>query len=153
PWPRREERSFRWNIAKRGLPARKPGGDNAPTAREPPMRRNSTARSDALYQRALQVMPGGNTRATIFLKPHPPYAARGEGAWVVDVDEVRRIDFTNNFFSLIHGHAFRPVIEAAREQLERGTCFGLPTESEVELAEEICRRNPAFEHLRFANSG
>ena len=117
------------------------------------MRRNSTARSDALYERALKVMPGGNTRSTIFIKPHPPYAAKGKGAIVTDVDGVDRLDFTNNFFSLIHGHAYRPIIEAVKAQAELGSCFGLPTESEILLAEEICGRNPAFEQIRFANSG
>lgn len=117
------------------------------------MRRNSTAVSDALYQRALKVMPGGNTRSTVFLKPHPPYAAKGEGATILDVDGVRRIDFTNNFFSLIHGHAYRPIVEAVKAQVELGTCFGMPTDTEIELAEEICGRNPAFQHIRFCNSG
>lgn len=117
------------------------------------MRRNSTAQSDALYERALKVMPGGNTRSTIFIKPHPPYAARGKGARVTDVDGAERIDFTNNFFSLIHGHAFGPIVEAVKAQAELGSCFGLPTESEILLAEELCQRNSAFEQIRFANSG
>jgi glutamate-1-semialdehyde 2,1-aminomutase len=117
------------------------------------MRRNSTAVSDALFERARKVMPGGNTRTTIFLKPHPPYAAKGAGCRVFDVDGAERIDFTNNFFSLIHGHVFRPIIDAVKAQLELGSSFGLPTESEVALAEEICGRNPAFEQIRFSNSG
>ena len=75
-------------------------------------RRNSTARSQALFQRALDVMPGGSTRATIFYQPHPPYAAHGEGSRIVDVDGNVIVDFTNNFFSAIHGHA-NPKIVAA----------------------------------------
>ena len=45
--------------------------------------------SDAkrLYARARAVMPGGNSRTTVYQAPHPPYAARGAGAIVVDTDE------------------------------------------------------------------
>ncbi len=115
--------------------------------------RNSTARSAALYERAKEVMPGGNTRTTVFFKPHPIYAARGSGCMVVDVDGQEIVDFTNNFFSLIHGHAFQPVIEAVTHQVTLGTCFGLPTESEVALAEHLSTRSPLFEHFRYSNTG
>ena len=39
-----------------------------------------------LYHRAVDVMPGGNTRSTLFVAPHPPYAVRGSGAEVTDSD-------------------------------------------------------------------
>ena len=55
--------------------------------------------------------------------------------------------------SLIHGHAFAPVISAVTEQLERGTAFMMATEIEVEFAEHLCARSPAFERVRFMNSG
>ncbi|MCC7273028.1 MAG: aspartate aminotransferase family protein [Alphaproteobacteria bacterium] len=116
-------------------------------------RRNSTARSDALFERALKVMPGGSTRATIFFAPHPPYADHGTGARVVDVDGNALLDFTNNFFSAIHGHANPAILRAIAETAARGVSFGLPTETEVLLAEHICARSPAFEAIRFANSG
>ena len=116
-------------------------------------RRNSTARSQALFQRALDVMPGGSTRATIFYHPHPPYAAHGEGSRIVDVDGNVIVDFTNNFFSAIHGHANPKIVAAVAAAAARGISFGLPTEVEVDLAEHICARSPAFETIRFSNSG
>lgn len=118
-----------------------------------PVRRNSTARSDALYERALEVMPGGSTRATIYFAPHPPYADHGRGARIVDVDGNSLIDFTNNFFSAIHGHANPKIIRAIADTAAKGVSFGLPTETEVLLAEHICARAPALETIRFANSG
>jgi len=116
------------------------------------LRRNSLA-SQSLYDRACAVMPGGNTRTTVYTPPHPVYAARGYGSRVVDVDGVERIDFINNFTSLIHGHAHPTVVASARAQLELGTCFGLPTGSEIVLAEAICSRVASVDEIRFTNSG
>lgn len=111
------------------------------------------ARSEALFLRGQKVVPGGSMRAATWFKPHPPYAARGEGCWVVDLDGRRILDCANNFFSLIHGHAFPPVIEAVQEALGKGTAFGMPTEGEVLLAETLGARNPQLEQTRFCNSG
>jgi len=109
--------------------------------------------SAALYERAKAVMPGGNTRLTVFMKPHPYYAAFGRGCRLLDVDGVERLDFTNNYNSLIHGHAHPAIIEAARDQLERGTAFPMATEAEIRLAELLCERVSTFEQIRFCNSG
>jgi glutamate-1-semialdehyde 2,1-aminomutase len=109
--------------------------------------------SRKLYDRALSSLPGGNTRTTVFMKPYPIYAARGEGCRVWDVDGNGYIDCINNFTSLIHGHAHPVLIEAATRQLALGSAFGMPTESEVELAELIASRLPSVEQVRFTNSG
>jgi glutamate-1-semialdehyde 2,1-aminomutase len=109
--------------------------------------------SQHLYDRALSSLPGGNTRTTVFMKPYPIYAARGEGCRVWDIDGNEYIDCINNFTSLIHGHAHPLLIEAATRQLALGTAFGLPTESEVELAELLVSRLPGVEQVRFTNSG
>ncbi len=111
------------------------------------------SKSQALFRRAQSVMPGGNSRTTVFMKPYPIYAARGEGCRVHDVDGVARIDCINNFASLIHGHAHPALIAAARDQLALGTAFGLPTEAEIDLAELIAHRVSSIDHIRFANSG
>jgi len=109
--------------------------------------------SKRLYDRGLRVLPGGITRTLPWLKPFPVYAARGEGAHVIDVDGRRRLDLLNNFASLIHGHAHPAVVEAVQRRVALGTAFTLPTESEVVLAETIAERAPALEWVRFCNSG
>ena len=111
------------------------------------------SRSRSLYDRALASLPGGNTRTTVFMKPYPIYAARGEGCRVWDVDGNEYIDCINNFTSLIHGHAHPSLVEAATRQLSLGSAFGLPTESEIELAELLVSRLPSADQIRFANSG
>jgi glutamate-1-semialdehyde 2,1-aminomutase len=98
-------------------------------------------------------MPGGNTRTTVYMAPHPIYADRGKGCRVIDADGNVYLDCINNFTAAIHGYNHPAIMAAAAAQLERGTAFGLPTESEIELAELICARAPSIEHIRFTNSG
>ena len=117
------------------------------------MSTSRTEQSFALFNRALEVMPGGNTRTTVWHAPHPVYAVSGCGCRVVDADGNEYLDFLNNYTSMIHGHANPVVAEAVRKQLELGTCFAMPTESEIVLAELLCGRVPGFERVRFTNSG
>jgi hypothetical protein len=105
------------------------------------------------YDRALKSQPGGNSRTTVFMQPYPIYATRGEGCRVFDVDGNEHIDCINNHTSLIHGRAHPVLVEAAARQLALGSAFGLPTRSEVELAELLASRLPSVEQVRFTNSG
>lgn len=109
--------------------------------------------SKAAFEKSKVVTPGGSMRAAVFFAPHPPYALSGDGAWVTDVDGRRVFDCANNFFSLIYGHAFRPIVDALHKAIDNGTAFGLPTTAETELAEELRRRAPRLEQVRFVNSG
>jgi glutamate-1-semialdehyde 2,1-aminomutase len=111
------------------------------------------SRSQALYDRAKKIMPGGCSRNTVLRKPHPVYAAHGKGCQVTDIEGVRRVDFSNNMASLIHGHAHPKVVEAVSAQLAKGSAFALATEQEVVYAEHLLSRNPNFEKIRFVNSG
>jgi glutamate-1-semialdehyde 2,1-aminomutase len=112
-----------------------------------------TPGSAALFERAARSLPGGSTRTTIYSAPYPPYMTRGEGirTWDVDGNEYR--DFLGNYTSLILGHAHPEVVAAVEAQVRRGSAFAAPTEAEVELAEEIRRRLPSVEQIRFTNSG
>jgi glutamate-1-semialdehyde 2,1-aminomutase len=108
--------------------------------------------ADALFARAVDVMPGGNTRSTVFVKPHPPYAVVGEGPYVVDSAGHRTIDCNNNYTALIHGHADAETLAAAMAAAANGTAFGLPTAYEVEMAEVLGART-GLPQWRFCNSG
>ena len=112
-----------------------------------------TSRSAQLFERAKKVMPGGVSRNTVLWSSVPPYVAYGKGCRVTDIDGVTRIDFANNVASLIHGHAYGPVVEAASAQLARGSAFMMATEQEVLHAEHICSRSAGFDQIRFVNSG
>jgi glutamate-1-semialdehyde 2,1-aminomutase len=111
------------------------------------------SKSAALYERAKQYLPGGNTRTTIYLKPYQIYAARGRGCRIWDVDGNERIDCINNFTAGIHGYAHPELVRAAKRQLELGSAFGMQTESEIDLAQLLSERVSSVDQSRFANSG
>ncbi len=111
------------------------------------------SRSARLWREAQEVLPGGNSRTTVFMAPRPIYAAEGEGCWLVDVDGDRRLDLLNNYTALIHGHAHPTVTEAATRRLRRGASFPLPTAEEIELAALLVERVASVERVRFTNSG
>lgn len=114
---------------------------------------NALARSRQTFKRAEAVLPGGTTRVTVARTPTPIYAAEGKGAWLTDLDGNRYLDLNNNFTTLIHGHAFEPVIEAVERQLRSGSCFANPTEHEVAHAELLCARVPTVDRVRYVNTG
>ena len=111
------------------------------------------SRSQAWYERARVVLPGGNSRSTIDLKPHPIYVTHGKDSRVFDVDGNPYVDFNNNYTSLILGHANDAVNAAVAAQVPHGTAFSFGTREEVEHAELLISRVPTFDQIRFMNSG
>jgi len=83
----------------------------------------------------------------------PVFAARGEGCELVDADGNRYVDWVCSWGPLILGHAEPSVIAAVAEASGRGTSYGVATEGEVELAEEVARRIPSVQMLRMTSSG
>ena len=112
-----------------------------------------TPRSRELFERATASLPGGSTRTTVYTAPYPPYVESGAGLRIRDVDGNEYRDFLGNYTSLILGHAHPAVVAAVETQVRRGSAFAAPTETEVELAEEIRGRVPSIERLRFTSSG
>src|SRR5712691_11163571 len=112
-----------------------------------------TPRSRQLFEEALRVMPGGNSRTTTFFDPYPFYITRGEGARIWDADGNERLDFNGNYTSLILGHANPRVVKTIQDAAGHGMSFPGPSEHEIRLAELLTRRIPAMEVVRFANSG
>src|SRR5262249_4558698 len=123
------------------VPRRVPPG---PVRAASTLYRSGDARSRALYERALRVMPGGTTRHSIELSLYPAYLESGHGCRAVDVEGEERLDFLNNFTSLILGHANPEVTRAVTRRVERGTAFAAPTAADVELAELLVNRVPAI---------
>ncbi|MEX2406905.1 MAG: glutamate-1-semialdehyde 2,1-aminomutase, partial [Actinomycetota bacterium] len=113
-------------------------------------------RSDELFERARRVIPGGvdsPVRAFGAVGGTPRFAARGEGAYLVDVDGNRYVDLVQSWGALLFGHARAEILEAATRAAGRGTTFGIPTELEVELAERIVAAVPGVEMVRLVSSG
>ena len=118
--------------------------------------RNRTQQSEALFERAQTVIPGGvnsPVRAFRAVGGGPPFISRGQGSRIWDVDGNGYIDYVCSWGPLLLGHRPAQVIEALREALEDGTSFGAPTEREVLLAELISKTVPSMEMVRLVNSG
>ena len=115
-----------------------------------------TERSEALFQEAKKVIPGGvnsPVRAFRAVGGSPLFIARGEGAHIVDVDGNRYLDCVGSWGPLLLGHAHPRVMEAIRAQIVNGTTFGAPTPQEARLAETVCAAVPSVEKVRMVSSG
>ncbi len=83
----------------------------------------------------------------------PLFAASGEGAYLVDADGRRYVDWVMSWGPLLFGHADPETVEAVVAAARRGTSFGASTEAEVELAEKIADAVPSIESVRLVSSG
>ncbi len=115
--------------------------------------RARTPGSAAAMERARRYMVRGLTRGWGYHRPYPLVAERGEGPYLIDVDGNRYVDLANNGLSLIHGHAFPPVVAALRAAAGRGSGFLVPSPEQIEFAQMLCERIEIYERVRFTNSG
>src|SRR5436305_7106546 len=110
-----------------------------------------TSRS-ALYKRALELIPGGVNSPVRAMKAvgldEPFFVSHAEGAYLVDVEGNRYLDWVLSWGPLLYGHADPETVEAVREAASRGTTFGATTEAEVELAAEIVEAVPSIDKVR-----
>lgn len=112
--------------------------------------------SRRLFEAAQQLLPGGvdsPARAFRSVGGEPLFIARGEGAYLIDVDGNRYVDYALSFGPLLLGHAPPSVVRAITETAGRGTSFGAPCSLELELARLVMDFVPSMELLRFVNSG
>ncbi len=113
-------------------------------------------RSQALFERAAVVIPGGvnsPVRAFRAVGGTPRFIAEAAGCWLTDADGVRYVDLVSSWGPMILGHAHPAVVDAVRAAAGSGLSFGAPTEREVDLAEELVRRVPPVSQVRLVNSG
>ncbi len=113
-------------------------------------------KSEAAFQRALQVIPGGvnsPVRALRSVGTTPLFIREAKGAYITDIDNNRFIDFCMSWGVFILGHNNEKVSNAAANAVMRGSSYGIPTEAETELAEMVRSAIPSMQRLRFVNSG
>src|SRR5690348_14080299 len=110
-----------------------------------------------LFRRAQELIPGGVNSPVRAMRAvgleEPFFVARGEGAYLYDVDGNRYLDWVLSWGPLLFGHADPETVDAVRDAATRGTSFGAPTEAEVELAQEIVDAVPSVEKVRLVSSG
>ena len=96
---------------------------------------------------------GVNSNFRLGMQPGPLVFERGEGAYLIDADGNRIIDYYCGMGATVLGHTPAPVIEAVKRQAEKGILFAGQMPIEAEAAQLICERIPSAERLRFGSSG
>ncbi len=109
--------------------------------------------SRSMHERASAVLPGGDSRNSIFWNPFPIYVTHAEGTKLTDVDGNTRTDFVNNMTTLIMGHRHPDVVRALHEQVDHGVSYPAPSPPVIRWGEILCERVPSVEKIRFVNSG
>jgi glutamate-1-semialdehyde 2,1-aminomutase len=116
----------------------------------------NTSTSHDLFTRALDLMPGGvnsPVRAFKSVGGEPFFAKRAEGAYLIDVDGNRYVDYIGSWGPMIAGHAHPAVLAAVSRTMADGLSFGVPNALEVTMAETVRRLVPSMEMMRMVNSG
>jgi glutamate-1-semialdehyde 2,1-aminomutase len=113
----------------------------------------SKSLSAKMFEKAKKLIPGGVNSPVRAFPPYPFFTKHAKGSHIVDVDDNEYIDYCMGYGPLILGHAHPSVVDAVKEQLDKGTLYGTPTEQEVELAELICNSVPCAEMVRLVSTG
>lgn len=113
--------------------------------------------STTLLERATRVVPGGiyghQTPHLLVKDAYPSFLARGEGAYIWDVDGNRYLDYVCSYGPIVLGHRHPAVEAAVDEQRKAGSCFNLPGEKFVELAELLVAKTPFADWALFGKNG
>ena len=113
-------------------------------------------KSESLFQQATAVIPGGvnsPVRAFNGVGGTPLFIDRAEGAYLIDVDGNRYVDYVGSWGPMICGHAHPEIIAAVSATAAKGLSFGAPCALEVELAQRICDIMPNIDLVRMTCSG
>jgi len=114
-------------------------------------------KSIALQARLEQLIPGGSHTYAKgedqFPEGCPAIIERGEGCRVWDVDGNEYIEFGSGLRSVILGHGYRSVVEAACRQAMQGNNFVRPAAIECEAAEHFLGLIHGAEMVKFAKNG
>lgn len=113
----------------------------------------TTAGSERLHEAAREVFPGGVSHNVRAADPYPLYIERSEGQHLIDVDGNRYVDFWNDHGASLLGHAPPSVVEAVRQQAEKGLHFGAVNEPTIELGRTALEFVPGADTFRFCVTG
>ena len=110
----------------------------------------------SLFEAARAVIPGGvdsPVRAFGSVGGTPRFIASASGAHVTDAEGRSYVDLVGSWGPALLGHAHPEVVAAVQAAAARGLSFGAPTATETLLAEEVRRRVPAAQKVRFVSTG
>jgi glutamate-1-semialdehyde 2,1-aminomutase len=108
------------------------------------------------FKQAQNLIPGGvnsPVRAFSSVGGTPLFIAEGDGAYLIDIDGNRYIDFVQSWGPLLFGHRDEAIESAVIEAVKHGLSFGAPTQAESDLAELVVSMFDSIDKIRFVSSG
>ena len=116
----------------------------------------SIEKSVKAFEEAQKLIPGGvnsPVRAFASVGGIPRFIASGEGAYIIDIDGNKYVDYVQSWGPLIFGHRNEEIETAVIEAVKHGLSFGAPTEAETELASMVTNFFESIDKVRFVSSG
>ena len=113
-------------------------------------------RSHDLFEQAKKYIPGGvnsPVRAFRGVGGDPIFFKKAQGAYLIDEDDKKYVDYVGSWGPMIVGHSHPQVLQAVRQAVDQALGFGAPTAIETEMAAKVCELVPSVELVRMVNSG
>lgn len=115
------------------------------------------AKSDIYRSKIHTLIPGGGHTYSKgddqFPLLSPAAISHGKGAYVWDVDGNKYLDCPMGLTSVSLGHAYEPVIERVKQELDKGVNFQRPSYIEMEMAERFLSLVPQHDMIKYAKNG
>lgn len=113
--------------------------------------------SNKYKEQVHDLIPGGAHTYTKgddqFPQKAPAAIKYGKGVMVTDLDGNEFLDCSMGLTSVSLGHAFEPILQAVREELEKGVNFQRPSYIELEMAKEFLSLVSCHDMVKFAKNG
>ena len=104
-----------------------------------------------------QLIPGGahtySKGDDQFPENAPAAISHGKGAYVWDIDGNKFLDCSMGLTSVSLGHAYQPVNNEVKKELDKGVNFQRPSYLEREMAKEFLSLIPQHDRIKFAKNG
>ena len=116
----------------------------------------NTENSKKLFNEAKKYIVGGvnsPVRAFSSVGGEPIFMKKGIGAYIIDEDNNKYLDYVQSWGPLIFGHCDEDIESATINAIKNGLSFGAPTKVETELAKEVLELFPSLDKIRFVSSG
>ncbi|MDG2101859.1 MAG: aminotransferase class III-fold pyridoxal phosphate-dependent enzyme [Dehalococcoidia bacterium] len=122
------------------------------------MKKHNIKNSLNLYKKAEKIIPGKtqliSRRSSQFAHGiNPIYAKESKGAYFIDVDDNKYLDWMNAVSAIILGHSNDYVDNAVKKQIDKGSIHTVNSSLEIELAELLINEIPSAEMVRYTKGG
>ena len=110
-------------------------------------------KSKVLFEKACKIIPGGVNSPVRYFKPHPFFVESGNGSKIFTQDGNTLIDYCMGYGAVFLGHNNKDIALEVKNQIDKGNLFCIPTEKEIELAEQCTKIIPGAEMVRITTTG